>query len=222
MSEEPGSLMSLQRLSGDNYQNWAFRVKNSLKYKKLWKCIVAEKVVDEESDDQALSIISLACNDIVKDLIIDCKTAREACGILEEKFVRKTPAAKVALYSALPSLSCGNWAGVRELMDQFSIIVRKLRELKVNMDDDMYSMVLLRALPSSFEQFKVAIMTRDNLQGLEEIKAKVEEERLRQNQNHQPYPLPTSEQALAVRRGGGARGECFNCGRPGTLNEIAH
>lgn len=216
MSEESTQLMSIKKLNGDNYRNWAFRVKNSLKYKKLWKCVIAEKVTDPESDEQALSIISLACDDIVKDRIIDCNTAKEAWDILEEKFVRKTPAAKVALYCALTSLSCVNLAGVRDLLEQFGLIVRKLKELQVTMDDDMYTIVLMKALPPSFEQFRVAIMTRDELPELEEVKAKVDEEWHRQAQGQvQPALDVAGEQALLAKRQGGVRGECFKCGRAG-------
>lgn len=222
MTEDSGSLLAMQKLNGDNYANWAFRVKNCLKYKKLWKCVIEEKV-DPESDEQALSIISLSCNDIVKDLISECTTAKEAWKILEVHYVRKTPAAKVGLYCELTSIKCDNLAGVRDLMDRFSIIVRKLRDLKVNMDNDMYSIVLLRALPPSFEQFKVAIMTRDALPELDEVKAKVEEERFRQLQN-EPVADLVAEQALLARRHfagnrnnniGVVRGDCFQCGKSG-------
>lgn len=85
-----------------------------------------------------------------------------------DKYVRKTPAAKVSLYCALTSIRCPDLAGVRETLNQFTVIVRKLKELNVEMDDDMYSIVLLKALPDSFEQFKVAIMTRDELPSLDE------------------------------------------------------
>lgn len=218
MAEEATALMSIVKLNGENYRNWAFRIKNSLKYKRLWKCVEAEKVTDPGDDDQALSIISLACNDIVKDLIIDCKSAREAWNILEEKFVRKTPAAKVGLYCALTSLQCTNLAGVRDLLDEFSVIVRKLQELKVTMDNDMYSIVLLRALPASFEQFKVAILTRDALPELEEVKTKVEEERLRQLQNQPPAPAVADtedvQMALAVNT---QNMKCFKCHQRGHL-----
>ena len=199
MSEETSTsgLLSITKLSGsEGYANWAFRVKNSLKYKKLWKCVLGEKSGDPDADDQALSIISLACNDIVKDDIIECTSAKEAWEILAAKFVRKTPAAKVSLYCALTSLKCSDLAGVRELLNQFQVIVRKLKELKVEMDDDMYSIVLLKALPESFEQFKVAIMTRDELPSLDEIKSKVEEETHRQLQQVPPHQEEQVEQAL--------------------------
>lgn len=151
MSEDSSSgLMAIQKLSGpEAYGNWSFRVKNSLKYKKLWKCVVNKKVEDPEADDQALSIISLACNDIVKDDISECTSAREAWDILVEKYMRRTPAAKVALYCALTSLQSENLAGVPDMINQFGTIVRKLKVLKVTMDDDMYSIVLLKALPDS-------------------------------------------------------------------------
>lgn len=218
MSEENSStgLLSIPKLSGsDGYANWAFRVKNSLKYKRLWKCVIADKVSDQEADDQALSIISLACNDIVKDHIIDCQTAKEAWDILGDKYVRKTPAAKVSLYCALTSIRCQDLAGVRETLNQFTVIVRKLKELKVEMDDDMYSIVLLKALPDSFEQFKVAIMTRDELPPLDEIRSKVEEEAHRQQQQQQATHIDENvEQAMMARRFA-SRGSCFECGEQG-------
>lgn len=92
---------------------------------------------------------------------------------MEEKFVRKTPAAKVALYCASTSLFCDNLAGVRDMLEQFGLVERKLKELRVKMDE-RYTIVLMRALPPLFEKFRVAIMTRDALLELEEVKAKVD------------------------------------------------
>lgn len=218
------SLVAFAKLNGENYRNWAFRVKNTLKYKKLWKC-VAETVpgpdgakavtFNQEEDDQALSVISLGCDDLVKDLIVDCETAKEAWNVLREKYVRKTPAAKVALYCALFGLLCDDLAGVKDLLGEFSVIVRKLQELSVEVDSDMYSIMLLRALPATFEQFRVAVMTRDELPTLEEIKMKVEEERLRQLQGQHVVAQSASDSvsvALSVNKGSV---KCFKCHQPG-------
>lgn len=215
MAGDSGSLLDIQKLNGTNYDDWAYRVKNALKYKKLWKCVNNEKVEDEENDDQALSIISLACNNIVKDAIVDCQTAREAWLKLESKYIRSTPAAKVALYCRLTNLRCQSVDEAKELLEEFAIVVRKLRELKVTMDDDMYSIILLRALPSSFEQFRVAIMTRDELPSLEDVQSKVEEELLRQTSNYMDKSNnnPTEERAMIVRTNSSRT--CFECGQSG-------
>lgn len=216
---ESVGLLDIPKLNGENYDEWAFRVKNTLKYKKLWKCVTSDKVDDTESDDQALSIISLACNNIVKDKIVDAKTAREAWTVLAEKYIRSTPAAKVALYCRLTNLRCDNVTGTKDLLEEFSVVVRKLRELKVNMDDDMYSIILLRALPSSFEQFRVAVLTRDEMPVLIDVQSKVEEELLRQlnNRNSNDNNNSTEERAMVARTSMSRPQQryCFECGQPG-------
>lgn len=204
-------LLDIQKLNGVNYDDWSFRVKNALMYKRLWKCVNSTEVKDQESDEQALSLIALSCNNIVKDTILECKTASEAWKKLAEKYVRSSPAAKVALYCRLTSLRCETVSGTKELLEEFSVVVRKLRELKVTMDDDMFTIILLRALPPCYEQFRVAVLTRDTLPELSEVQSKVEEEYLRQL-NGQDRSLDDSEKAMAVRSG---QRSCFECGKYG-------
>lgn len=203
-------LLDIPRLNGDNYRDWSSRVKNVLRYKKLWKCIQETKVTDEESDGQAFSVISLSCNNLVKDEIEDCKTAKEAWDLLQKRYVRSTPAAKVALYCDLTNIKCGETSGTKEMVEHFAVIVKKLKELKVTMEDDMYTIILLRALPPAFEQFRVAILTRDSLPELDEVVLKVEEETRRLNQ-YESAEAP-SDLALIARGMNSNKRGCFKCG----------
>lgn len=219
MASESGNLLEIQKLNGENYRNWSFRVKNTLKYKKLWKCITCAKVEDVESDEQALSLISLACNDTVKDEIVNAKTAKEAWNTLKETYVRKTPAAKVALYCQLVELKCESVNNTMVLLEEFNVVVRKLQDIGVALDDEMYSIILLRALPPSFEQFRIAVLTRDELPKLVEVRAKIEEEHLRQtnyNINVEPIVNLDQQQAL-LGQGMVDNRSCFKCGNVGHI-----
>lgn len=219
MASESGNLLEIQRLNGDNYRNWSFKVINTLKFKKLWKCITSEKVGDVKSDEQALSLISLACDDIVKDEIEKCTTAKEALNTLKDKYVRKTSAARVALYCQLVELKCESVNSTMALLEEFNVVVRKLQQIGVSMDDEMYSIILLRALPSSFEQFRVAVLTRYELPKLDKVRAKIEEEHLRQtryNVNVESNVEHNEQQAL-LGQGTVDNRACFKCGKFGHI-----
>lgn len=215
---EKGVMAKCPQLDGENYRDWASRVRDTLKYKKLWKCVIADKVEDQELDDQAFAVISLMCNNIIKDDIADCGTAREAWVLLEKKYVRGTPAAKVALYCELTSLKCNQIGETKEMLDKFSVVVKRIKEQKVVMDDDMYTIILLKALPPNFEQFRVALLTRDALPDLPEVMMKVEEEYRRQTQYSESTTsvVPAAESALAMF---GNRG-CFGCGQQGHIRRF--
>lgn len=135
------ALLEIPKLTGSaNYDDWAYRVKNLLMLKLLWKHVDAPKEVeaDKDKEGQALSIIGLSCDIVVKNLIIDCTKAKEAWDILRNKFVRKSPAAKVALYCKLTGLKCDNIDNVMKLLSEFDVVVRKLKEIKVKVDDDLF------------------------------------------------------------------------------------
>ena len=70
-----GGLLDFAKLTGSaNYDNWAFRVKNALKFKDLWKNVSGDKEADPKRDD----VIALSCDDIVTNHILECKSAKHA------------------------------------------------------------------------------------------------------------------------------------------------
>lgn len=222
MASDSGSgLLDLPKLKGScNYDEWSFRVKNALMYKNLWKNVNDPDAANKDREEQALSLISLACDNHTKEEIRNCITAKEAWEALHNKYIRSSPAAKVSLYSRLINMKSVNTDEIPGMLNEFSNVIRKLHEIKVQVDEELYTIVLLEALPSTFEQFKVAIMTRDQLPSLDEIKSKIDEEYHRLIKQES---APNENRALMIRgkersdRKNNKQIKCFNCGMMGHI-----
>ncbi|XP_012145442.1 uncharacterized protein LOC105663080 [Megachile rotundata] len=65
---------------------------------------------------------------------------------------------------------------VREHINKFFDAVDKLEEMNVDVNPDLLSIMLLYSLPASYENFRCAIESRDNLPGVEALKIKILEE----------------------------------------------
>lgn len=206
-------MLDFDKLNSDNYDLWQFRVKNALTYKKLWCHIIEEPKTTEEwkeKDSQALSIISLTCSDSVVHHILECKSAKQAWTILYNTFVRKTPAAKVSLYKELTNIKCDESAEVINMVEKFTTTVRKLNELNVTLDEEILVIMLLSALPQSFEHFVVSMETRDELPQLAELKLKIKEEFMRQGNITNETTV-----AMNIKHNNKSKCVCTRCGRSG-------
>lgn len=206
-------LLDFDKLTDENYDTWQFRIKNALVYKGLWSQ-VSEGKTDDSKDSQALSIIALSCSDSVIHHITECATATNAWEVLKNVFVRKTPAAKVALYKKLINLKCTSISEVNTMVETFTLTVKKLAELKIVIDDEILAIMLLSALPNSCDHFVIAMETRDSLPSLIELKNKLKEEVQRQgnDDNHDD----NNSKAMVIQRSN-KNLNCFKCGKPGHI-----
>ena len=65
---------------------------------------------------------------------------------------------------------------MKEYIDKFFDAVDKLEGMNVQINGDLLTIILLYSLPSSFENFKCAIESRDRLPIAEELEVKILEE----------------------------------------------
>jgi hypothetical protein len=71
---------------------------------------------------------------------------------------------------------------VREHVARFMDTVDKLQGMNIEINGDLLSIMLLYSLPSSFENFRCAIESRDSLPNVENLKVKIVEENDARNQ----------------------------------------
>jgi len=105
-----------------------------------------------------------------------CQTSRELWLKLESIYASKGPARKATLLKRLTLQRMQEGDDVREHMAKFFDTVDKLGDMDVNINDDLLSIMLLYSLPVSYENFRCAMETRDELPKAEVLKVKILEE----------------------------------------------
>jgi len=122
---------------------------------------------------------------------------------------------------------------VRAHMAQFFEAVGKLAAMEVNINDDLLSIMLLYSLPAGYDNFRVAIESRDELPTPDALKVKILEE----SEVRRQSSIVEAASALALNRGSdnrrrpkGRKGKfaineakpenkvkilCYTCGSPG-------
>jgi uncharacterized protein YkvS len=95
---------------------------------------------------------------------------------LEEIYQSKGPARKATLLKTLILHKMADNGDVREQLNGFFDAVDKLNEMDVEINAGLLTILVLYSLPSSFEIFRCAIESRDNLPTPEALRVKIIEE----------------------------------------------
>ncbi|KMQ89437.1 retrovirus-related pol polyprotein from transposon tnt 1-94 [Lasius niger] len=127
-------------------------------------------------DEKAKSDLILSIGASQLKLIKNCTTSRELWLQLENTFQSKRPARKATLLKSLILQKMSEGDDVREHLHGFLDTVDKLSEMDVVINPDQLAIIMLYSLPSSFENFRVAIESRDELPEPETLRTKIVEE----------------------------------------------
>lgn len=128
------------------------------------------------SDNKAKSDLILSINPSELKQIKSCKTSREVWLKLESIYHSKGPARKATLLKQLTLQKMSEGESVREHMLKFFDAVEKLNDMGVEINKDLLTIMLLYSLPGSFDNFRCAIESRDDLPDPETLKVKILEE----------------------------------------------
>lgn len=104
------------------------------------------------------------------------ESSREVWLKLESIYASKGPAQKAILLKQLILQKMSEDNDVRNHMSRFFDAVDKLAPMEVEINVDLLSIMFLYSLPSSFDNFRVAIESRDELPNVEALKVKILEE----------------------------------------------
>lgn len=186
------SVSRIEMLSKDNYDTWKIQMEALLTKNDEW-CYAngsnqkpalvqgnaeSEKVVKEwiQMDGKAKADIILSiCPSELKQ-IKGCTTSHEVWQKLESTYQSKGPARKATLLKQLTLHRMEENGNVRDHINKFFDAVDKLGEMDVDINPDLLSIMLLYSLPSSFENFRCAIESRDDLPSPESLRIKIVEE----------------------------------------------
>jgi hypothetical protein len=75
---------------------------------------------------------------------------------------------------------------IREHLNKFADMEDKLSDMDININDDLLAIMMLYSLPPSYENFRIAIESRDELPSPENLKIKILEEDEARNKNAPP------------------------------------
>ncbi|KMQ85793.1 retrovirus-related pol polyprotein from transposon tnt 1-94 [Lasius niger] len=182
------SAIRFEQLNKENYDTWKIQMRAVLIKNGSWgyasgTCVkpagedASTKAAARrwtESDLKAQSDIILAMNPSVIKQVKGCKTAREIWTKLEGIYESKGPMRekKAALLNLLISHKMQDGDNACESTQEFLDIVDKLADMRIEINNDLLSVMMLRSLPESFE----TIASRDDFPNPETLRVKILEE----------------------------------------------
>lgn len=127
-------------------------------------------------DKEAKSDLILAISPAELQHIRGCETSRDIWLKLQGIYASRGPARKATLLKKLALQKLQEGEDVREHINRFFDAVDKLSVMDVDINQDLLSILLLYSLPPSYENFRCAIESRDELPKAEVLKVKILEE----------------------------------------------
>jgi len=185
-------LARIEALNKDNYDTWKLQMQALLVKNDAWMYVSGESVKPtlvagdattanavkqwKTNDDKAKSDIILSINPSELKQIKGCETSRDVWLKLENIYQSKGPARKATLLKQLTLQRMENGGDVRDHIRKFFDAIDKLGEMEVDIHPDLLSIMLLYSLLSSYENFRCAIESRDELPTPETLRIKIVEE----------------------------------------------
>lgn len=175
-------------LSNNNYDTWKIQMRAILIKNDAWiyvdgSCVKPEGELTSaavqawvKGDLKAQSDVILGMNPSVIKQVKTCTTANAIWKKLEEVYESKAPVRKAALLNSLISYKLCENDNPREKTQDFLEIIDKLADMDITIHKDLLSVILLRSLPESLENFRCAISSRDELPDPESLRGKIIDE----------------------------------------------
>ncbi|GBN53992.1 hypothetical protein AVEN_141111-1 [Araneus ventricosus] len=185
------SNIAIEKLSKDNYDSWKLQIEAILVKNDHWNFVTgaepkpeitgdadnATAVAKWISDDQkAKADIILSIHPSELSQIKNCKTSHELWTKLQNIYESKGPARKATLLKQLLFTKMTDSKNMNEHINEFSMLVDKLKEMEIEIANDLLTILLLYSIPESYENFRIAIESRDELPSPETLKIKLIEE----------------------------------------------
>lgn len=173
----------IEPLNAHNYDTWKLQMKAILIKADLWNYVETEKAPATENEAKWISKDQKACAEIMLSiapselgLISKCATSNEMWNKLKSTFQSKGPARKATLLKRVALARMKEGDNTRDHLNDFFEAVGQLKEINVEIGDDLLAILLLYSLPDSFETFRCALETRDELPSPEILRVKILEE----------------------------------------------
>lgn len=192
--------IKIEPLGRENYDTWIIQVEALLRKNKRWNQVlgkVTKPAVDltnvetiqaaekwEDEDQEAKSDLILTMSPSELKHIKHCTTANEVWLKLKQVHQSSGPARKATLLKQLIMSKMQEGQDVREHLTHFMDAVDKLLDMGVEIHKDLLTIMMLYSLHKTYENFRVAIESRDELPTPEALRIKIIEESEARKQNH--------------------------------------
>lgn len=169
-------------LDNSNFSTWKGNTAASLREVGCWRVVEGSALVPDPSDhpfeyekycntrDKAASIIYNALEDGQKAHVKGKEgDAKEMWRILESVHSSKKPGTRFTGYDTLFSIRLRSGESLPDLITRVGNTMASIKDQRPDkfdldtLDDELYSMALIRSLPSSYDSLKDAIMLLDDL-----------------------------------------------------------
>lgn len=181
--------IKFDKLDKNNYDTWRLQMKSMLIKDGLWEYVNGTECLPEETPTNSTQIAKWTRNDekALADIILsvsasellhikNVKTSREAWLKFESIYQSRAPARKALLMQKIVLMKMKEDDDSRTYLSEYFDNVDKLNEVGININDELLSILLLHSLPPTFETFKRAIMTRDEILKPEILRLKIIED----------------------------------------------
>lgn len=178
-------VVRIEPLNAENYDTWKLHMCAVLIKNDLWAYVngniecpddAAGAVLWKTNDQKACADIMLAISPAELNLIAECSNSRKMWQKLQATFESKGPARKATLLKRVALSRMKDTDLVRNHLNDFFDAVAKLKEIGVEIGDDLLAILLLYSLPDSYETFRCALETRDDLPKPDILRVKILEE----------------------------------------------
>jgi len=182
----------IETLTKANYDTWKMHMEALLVKNDEWEYVSGARAKPEvvpgddtsrraeaewiKNDNKAKSDIILSISASELKQVKGCATSREVWQRLEGIYQSSGPARKATLLKQLILQRMRDDEDVREHLRKFFDAVDKLGDMNIDVNADLLAILLLYSLPHSFENFRCAIESRDNLPTPETLRVKIVEE----------------------------------------------
>lgn len=109
------------------------------------------------------------------------ETSKVAWDSLKSVFESKGPVRKATLYKQLYHMKKDSSTTMNQHVSDFTNKAEQLAEIGIRIPESLLSIMLLGSLPDEFENFSIAIESRDKIPNVDNLKVKLLEEEARQN-----------------------------------------
>ncbi|XP_033254303.1 uncharacterized protein LOC117193677, partial [Drosophila miranda] len=219
--------LQIEKLGEDNYDVWSMSMRSVLITTDLWTYVSGKTERPQEeaagirehlaqwdkADQKALACIILNVKATQLMHIKSCTTSKQAWQKLRHVHVSVGPVRKVQLYQKLLRQNMQNGDNVVQYVNSFVEITEKLAELNIDIQDELKVIMLLSSLPSGWENFVVAIETRDSLPSFETVKVKILEEGARKDERDDRELAVQAVYAHTQTQRNGARSKNYGASR---------
>lgn len=166
-----GNKVFFDKLNGENYFTWKYRMEHFLKKEKLWKVIsttaptATNNNMDQmsdwnENDEQALAWLICLIDDSQLCYVRNKKTAAEAWQALKNQYEKATLTNKVTVMRRICGKRLNEGENVEQHIAEITDLFQKLVDLGDEIRDGWKVSMLFTSLPTSYDPLITALESR--------------------------------------------------------------